>query len=466
MNGLNPEQNSEMIDRFIHGELDSKSENLFANNLANDESFEHEFDDMSRISEAVRSDKEAFIAPEDAKDNILGAIGLATKTGKFIAPVQFLNNAKKYWVPVAAAILVALLSTWYFNNQKAQDSYSDNNYNSKFNNNSNDVNPASNKNQSSVPIVKSNGESETFVANLHTGTIDKKQVSNVNGNNNIRGNTDKNSKSNKHAFANSDRINALSRNYSKNNNDIVANDDVANIDESDLDGGADKYANSESDEMTHSKTIVASMYENYRASYSANAKINTSGNRNRTFVPSDMSGENVFVRFARFGNKNFSVNVRGMVARNFPDNYSSTKTQGGLYNFSIGVYSNLANSENIRFGLEFGKEAFNQKFSKKATIGSVSYEQSPVIFWGAVSAHANLGSFDFAPGVSSFARLMLGSTELGPMSKIIVGFDYDIGKSGIGLMMGLEGSLMLYQNKTEWYSSQKLGFTFGASYDL
>lgn len=420
---------SELIDAYYHGELDKSSIAELLKAIDQNVSLKAEFNALGKLHNTIQNDSAAFTPPETAFENINNILH-AEKKAKAI------KYAKKYGVPTAAAFILALLSLLYFNND--------------INNSSN--NPAA-KYQYNHNITVFNQQSHK---SFDSGK--KPHIAHVQSFEN-NAFADKSSKyyqntkrmpSEAETKASLDRNNIIDDLKSAKSDNTVTDNNDNNIVSTNI--GNHNYNSYE--RLTQS---------NYNFSYnSANW-----GNIHQAFNIQNIIGPKFNYDFSTSGKKTFAIEFRGLVSKNLPDNYESSKVQGSLNNFAIGFYTNMSSSDKIKFGLEFGKEAFNQRLSHNGTDNSQqNYRQSPVIFWGTVSMQMNLGSFEMLPDLNSFSRVMLGATELGPVAKALVGFDYRISNSGVNLILGLEGSFLPYQSNSVWYSSQKLGFTLGVSYDL
>ena len=71
----------------------------------------------------------------------------------------------------------------------------------------------------------------------------------------------------------------------------------------------------------------------------------------------------------------------------------------------------------------------------------------------------------FAPlglGFSPFAQVGAGGTRYGPTGRATLGIQYEpVGP--LTFVFGVEGTSMLYSNESTWYSSNKLGLTYGVA---
>lgn len=119
-----------------------------------------------------------------------------------------------------------------------------------------------------------------------------------------------------------------------------------------------------------------------------------------------------------------------------------------------------------RIGLEVANESFTQVFGGTVDERSVTYTQTPTLFWlGATYAVRPFDSF-VIPGLQPFAELMLGSViDQGPITHGTIGLVYRPA-GPIAVTAGLNGSAMFYRHASNWYTSTKWGLTYGIMVDL
>lgn len=124
----------------------------------------------------------------------------------------------------------------------------------------------------------------------------------------------------------------------------------------------------------------------------------------------------------------------------------------------------LGNSQ--RIGLELASESFQQRFDGMIDGRSVTYMQTPTLFWmGATYAIQPFDRF-LLDGLRPFAELMVGGVfEQGPIAHGSIGLTYrPLGP--IAIMAGFNTSALFYRHDATWYSSTKWGMTYGLSIDL
>lgn len=150
------------------------------------------------------------------------------------------------------------------------------------------------------------------------------------------------------------------------------------------------------------------------------------------------------------------VEMSNTVSESFPNATVDPASNSWLNNKSVSVLYPLA--ENQYIGITFGQEPFFQRFEARNNAGRrYQYEQNPILPWVGVSYRyslSNLGVFN------PFGQFMLGGTQVGALGRTLVGFTYSPNPS-IQLMAGINGSLLYYPIQSTWYSSSKLGLTYG-----
>ena len=158
----------------------------------------------------------------------------------------------------------------------------------------------------------------------------------------------------------------------------------------------------------------------------------------------------------------YYLTFSGISALSFPMVSSSTNTNG-FSNLALGFYF-LSPYKNIIIGGEFGKEPFSQSFINTENNKKFIYDQQPSIWWAGTSVIGTLDNkIEALFGAQPYGKLFIGGSELGPLGKVGAGFRWVSTSLGLGAFLGVEGSLLGYQNQGVWYSSGKVGFTYGLS---
>lgn len=155
-----------------------------------------------------------------------------------------------------------------------------------------------------------------------------------------------------------------------------------------------------------------------------------------------------------------SVVMRGIIGRNFsplPDALAE-RSNGIMLDRAISLEYRL--DVNRRVGVEIGQESFYQRFTEMLPTGDIlQHEQSPALFWGGVGFTQLFGD---GLGIQPFARGLVGGTRVGPLGRLSIGAEYDMG-SNIQLMAGGEIGALAYSFDGAWFVSPKYGFTYGLS---
>lgn len=160
-------------------------------------------------------------------------------------------------------------------------------------------------------------------------------------------------------------------------------------------------------------------------------------------------------------NSAFLVEISNTVSESFPNATVDPSSHSWLHNKSVTVLYPLTDNQSI--GVTFGQEPFFQRFEARNSAGRrYQYEQNPVLPWAGVAYRyslPNLGVF------SPFGQFMLGGTQVGALGRTLVGFTYSPSPT-VQLMAGINGSLLYYPIQSTWYSSSKLGLTYGIGISL
>jgi len=128
----------------------------------------------------------------------------------------------------------------------------------------------------------------------------------------------------------------------------------------------------------------------------------------------------------------------------------------GVRNLYLSVEQPLSAAHAI--ALEAGSEDFPQVFSSERT--GLQYRQRPTLLWVGLAHH-------WEPSVEAsvvpFLHTLLGGTVVGPLGKAWVGSAIRLGEHS-RLRIGLEGTLLLYRFEGQWFSTRKLGISYGMAF--
>lgn len=156
----------------------------------------------------------------------------------------------------------------------------------------------------------------------------------------------------------------------------------------------------------------------------------------------------------------FIVQVRGVAAQGLTE--VSVQPQTTWYDdASVALLYQL--SDRHTFGLEVGNESFPQVFEGMRNGRVIRYEQQPTAQWAGLVYRYSLPAIAdrFVPFVQGFA----GGSTFGPLGRVAGGIQYSPA-GPLTFLVGLEGSLLGYQFQNTWFTSSKLGFTYGVAVRL
>ena len=154
----------------------------------------------------------------------------------------------------------------------------------------------------------------------------------------------------------------------------------------------------------------------------------------------------------------FMIQARGIASA--PLTQTTVSAQTAWYQ-NIGLAMLYQLSDNHGIGLEFGSETFPQVFEGSRASGQIiRYEQQPASMWAGIFYRYRMAQ----PGgsVAPFGQILAGGTKFGPLGRATVGLEYTpVGP--LSFLVGVEGTMMGYQFQNKWFSSSKLGLTYGVA---
>lgn len=141
----------------------------------------------------------------------------------------------------------------------------------------------------------------------------------------------------------------------------------------------------------------------------------------------------------------------------------------GLTQVNVAKQTSLMENANLAFlyqfsrqhiiGVELGNESFPMSFDGMRNGQLIRYEQQPVSTWAGITyrySFAPIGNSSFTP----FAQGLLGGSQFGPLGRLTGGLQYSPA-GPLTFMLGIEGTSMAYTYQDKWYTSNKLGLTYG-----
>ena len=155
--------------------------------------------------------------------------------------------------------------------------------------------------------------------------------------------------------------------------------------------------------------------------------------------------------------------ARNVALRSDPAPTVMSQSEPWFRNVNLGLMYALDDHHAV--GIEGGRESFSQHFNGMTDNGlDVRIEQNPLAYW-ATAVYQFTGD-PLLPHVHPFFQLQAGGAfQLGGLGRAALGLKfrpYD----RIALMVGAEGSMLLYRFQRNWFTTNKLGMTYGVSYEF
>lgn len=117
--------------------------------------------------------------------------------------------------------------------------------------------------------------------------------------------------------------------------------------------------------------------------------------------------------------------------------------------------------DHYAIGLETGQEPLVQVYSGVEQGRTVHIEQNYLAPWAGISYRYVADRIELAGGITPFASVTGGATRIGPMARATVGLRRDVGP--LALFVGTEFAGFAYRYQGQWFSTSKVGLTYGAS---
>ena len=123
-------------------------------------------------------------------------------------------------------------------------------------------------------------------------------------------------------------------------------------------------------------------------------------------------------------------------------------------------------SSDHRVGVEMGSESFRQTFTGFDGYRTAEWIQTPVLFWLGATYVFEPMSLEFLPGLRPFGNASVGTVfAQGPIARGTVGLAYQpIGP--VRFTVGVDGAALMYSFQGSWFTSTKLGLSYGLSIDM
>lgn len=160
-------------------------------------------------------------------------------------------------------------------------------------------------------------------------------------------------------------------------------------------------------------------------------------------------------------NLGLDVAVRSSVSRSFPSVSLPEHNAGLMNNITVAAFYSL--SDNHATGIEFGRETFGQEYRHTLRGNGVTVRQNPMLWWAGASYRMEFPDMALLPDmVYPYSQATIGMSEVGPLGRFLLGIRF-IPEQKIVFSLGVEGSLLAYPVENQWYSTTKLGLTYGIS---
>jgi hypothetical protein len=163
------------------------------------------------------------------------------------------------------------------------------------------------------------------------------------------------------------------------------------------------------------------------------------------------------------GTNGFQIDVRGYSMRSFPSVNVSSLVSPPLNSLALGVRWSFAKEHSV--GLEIGQENVLQKYTSELNGVPFAIEQNYLAVWGGASYQYSPERIFGQDHITPFARAVVGGTQLGPMTRSVLGLNVNI-TPVLRLTGGAEGAVFFYQEQSNWFSTSKLGWTIGVGMGL
>ncbi len=156
----------------------------------------------------------------------------------------------------------------------------------------------------------------------------------------------------------------------------------------------------------------------------------------------------------------WNVIVRGLSLASNPSSSLSSGSGTVPANVALGAFKII--DEHQRIGFEIAQEAFGQEFSRTTGDSMFRYQQNPMLMWGAAAYHLASSPIGYLGGIAPFVQADAGATRVGPLARVLGGLSYAV-SARFEMFLGAEAAGLWYQYSSTWYSTTKVGYTYGLS---
>jgi anti-sigma factor RsiW len=156
--------------------------------------------------------------------------------------------------------------------------------------------------------------------------------------------------------------------------------------------------------------------------------------------------------------RRWSVSVRGMsTLQLFPGRSTATDRDMAFNNLGLGV--RYALSEDVTIGAEVGQETF-PVFVRTST---GDFAPRATLIWAAAVGRYSAPALPIVDNVRPFIQAGVGASPQGPVGRGTIGLSMMLA-NGLSMQAGLEATALAYQLDGAWSTTEKLGFTYGLTF--
>ncbi len=156
-----------------------------------------------------------------------------------------------------------------------------------------------------------------------------------------------------------------------------------------------------------------------------------------------------------------SLHIRTFNGVSYPEQTLTNLNNPLLNNFSIGLMYNFTG--NLSIGLEAGFENFAMQFEGYEGDILYRYMQNYNSAWGGLAVQYTFSPILWLDYTQPYVKTLFGANELGPVLKLSAGGKYYI-TPNFAFIGGVEYGSFIYQINGNTFSTNKLGYTFGAMF--
>ncbi len=135
--------------------------------------------------------------------------------------------------------------------------------------------------------------------------------------------------------------------------------------------------------------------------------------------------------------------------------------QGALQDFAIGAWVTFDDEQDL--GVEVGRQAFPQEFTRRVGNQDLQYRQTPELFWVGPSYRRQFRDWSIGGVVTPVGQTMIGWTQTGPTARAMMGFAITPERR-LSMTLGVEGAWLWYPVQGHFYTTSTIGISYGLHY--